>query len=107
MSQTDIESAPESLFTQRLTEVMHGRQLRKQRERDRERERYWMGKSVEQRTREVEEELAGALDVWRALDSKIYLYRSLTREGVMAKHLLQWHARTVVHLYDVLHTILI
>jgi hypothetical protein len=99
-----IESISESRYTARLTEVMHGRRLRQQQERDKERLTQWDAerRTTQERIDEVARELAQAVDRWAALRARVSGFQRGSREGTMAYHLLQWHARAAVHLDNVL-----
>jgi hypothetical protein len=93
---TDTPS--EMHYTDRLIEVMHGRRLRQQREMDQRRARMLQKVPRERGCEQIKHDLKVALCEWNHLDEYLHTYRAGDREVKMAKHLLHWRARLVLHL---------
>jgi hypothetical protein len=86
-------------YTDWLVEVMHGRWLRQENERNRERAMQLACHSAKEQKKILKREKALAMGEWEALASFLKGYRGGSREVKMAKHLLQWRARTVFDLF--------
>lgn len=93
-----VETPAEKRFTSRLLEVMHGRRLRQMVERNMARRQEYLTQSTRAWLKGLRREREDALDAYKRLSAFLPGYHAGPRELAMAEHLLQWRARTVVHL---------
>lgn len=88
--------------TVRLRQVLHGRNLRLQREDDQKRAEEVCGVKDARRVRKhLQATIVNMLDEWLALEHFLPDYKGTTREIEIAHLFTQWHARTIVHYVEI------
>lgn len=89
-SEIPSDTPSEIRFTERLVEVMHGRRLRQQRECDMGRNARFIGRTRDQKARELQQEIFRVLGRWQTLELYLPSYKGGAREVRMASHLHEW-----------------
>lgn len=93
------DTPDEVQFTQNILDVMHGRQLRLERESYARRAAIFKAGGIAQAQKAVEEARKGVIQVchWDELHTYVSNLQACTRHKVMAECYLQWQARTLLN----------
>src|ERR1700733_10307696 len=96
-------STPSELhYTERLIEVVHGVRLREQRKADMVRRNEFLKKNRAVALEGLSVEITAMLEDWNILILFMQDYAAGARELTMAHIYLQWQARTIYHMYNLL-----
>jgi hypothetical protein len=98
------DSPEERRITEKLVQAMHGRRLHQERAADTEREEWCNAGPAPQKTLifRLRCDLALAIISWKKLDEYLLEYSGCDREVCMARHSVQWLARSAYHITQIL-----